>query len=303
MSTPPPASPARKPSLLVKIVRWSMLATVGLLLGLLGLLFARPEMLLFYPSRVLEATPDRIEWAYERVELSTEDGETLVAWYLEADRAGVLRERNWVALYCHGNGGNISGRLGALEGLRALGLSVLILDYRGYGQSSGRPSVAGTRLDVAAAWSHLIEVRAFTPERIVLWGRSLGGAIAIDQAARMSEAGTPPAALVVESSFTSTVTLAKQLYPWLPVGWFRAKIDYPSQALIATVPSPVLIAHSPDDDLIPVAHGHELHAAATSGVAQRVDYVELRGGHNEGTLTQPWHLDELTEFFTAPASE
>ena len=295
---PSAAKSAREASLLLKIVRWSVLATVGALLGLLGLLFARPEILLFYPNPVLQATPEAIDWAYERVELETEDGETLVGWYLEADRPGPLRAREWVVIYCHGNGGNIGGRIGVLEGLRALGLSVLIFDYRGYGESSGRPTVAGTRLDVATAWSHVVETRGVAPERVLLWGRSLGGAIAIDQAARASEARTPPAALVVESSFTSTVTLGKELYPWLPVGWFRNKIDYPSLDRIAEVGVPVLLAHSPDDELIPRAHGQALLEAADAGAPPATAWIELAGGHNEGHLADPAHGEAVAEALT-----
>ena len=297
MSGPPEREAPPKPSLMLQLLRWSVLATLGLLLGLLGLLFARPEMLLFYPSRVLEGSPEQIGWSYERAELSTEDGETLVGWYLEADRQGPLRAREWVVLYCHGNGGNISGRLGVLEGLRELGVAVLIFDYRGYGESSGKPTVAGTRLDVDAAWRHLMDARGFEPERVVLWGRSLGGAIATEQAARVSAAGTPPAALVVESSFTSTVTLGKQLYPWLPVGWFARKIDYPSLQRIAEVPAPVLVAHSAEDELIPADHGNALYEAAQSGAATRVGWIELRGGHNGGDLSQPWYADDIVAFF------
>lgn len=289
-----------EPSLLRKILRWTLLATVGLVLGVVALLLLRPESLLFYPAPHVGATPGDEGWDYEPVELETEDGETITGWYLPGVGADPGAGPARVALYCHGNGGNIGGRLAVLAGLRELGLAVLIFDYRGYGHSSGRPTVAGTRLDVRAAWRHLVEVRGHDPEEIVIWGRSLGGAVAIDLAAELSEAQTPPAALVVESSFTSTVEIGKAVYPWLPVQWFAAKIDYPSRSLLAKVTAPVLLAHSPDDDLIPASHGAALREIAETGAAARVDFVELDGGHNDGHLTQPRHLDAVAAFLRGP---
>lgn len=290
------ASPrAKKPSLLRNILRWTLLVTVGLFAVLLGFLFVRPEALLFYPSSSVAHTPEEMGWTYERVELTTDDGETIVGWYLPASPGGSV-DRQWAVIYCHGNGGNIGGRLATLAGLRDLGMAVLIFDYRGYGESSGRPTVEGTRLDVQAAWRHIAEDRGFAPGEIVLWGRSLGGAVAIDQAARMSEAGTPPAALIAESTFTSTVDIGGELYPWLPVGWFARKIDYPSLELIGRIDAPVLLAHSQEDELIPYAHGLRLREAAQAGRAKRVEFVELTGGHNEGFLAEVWYLERVAGF-------
>jgi fermentation-respiration switch protein FrsA (DUF1100 family) len=286
--------PKQKPSLLRKVLRWTVLGTVGLLVTLLGLLLVRPEMLLFYPSSKIAHTPDENGWSYERIELTTEDGQTIVGWFLPSP--GATGEPPWVVLYCHGNGGNIGDRLHILAGLRALGLAVLIFDYRGYGESSGRPTVDGTRLDVIAAWRHLVDDRGYDPSTIVLWGRSLGGAVAIDQAARLTAAGMPPAALVVESSFTSTVDIGRELYPWLPVKLFARKIDYPSIELITTVDAPVLIAHSKEDELIPYEHGLRLRDAAQTGVAPRVGFIELTGGHNEGYLGEVWYLERVAAF-------
>lgn len=289
----------RPPSLLRKVLRWAVLATVGLVVGLVALLLLRPESLLFYPSPTVANTPDEIGWDYESVTITTEDGQTLAGWFLPAEPGGALEQLPWVVLYCHGNGGNIGGRVGVLSGLRGLGLAVLMFDYRGYGQSSGRASVDGTRLDVLAAWRYLVDERGYDPSEIVMWGRSLGGAVAIDQAARVSVAGMPPAALVVESSFTSTMDLGKQLYPWLPVGWFERKLNYPSRELIAKVTAPVLVAHSPDDDLIPAEHGSALGEAAEAGVATRLAFIELDGGHNDGHLAEPRFMPRVAAFLAA----
>jgi len=282
-----------RPSLLRKVLRVSSLVAIAFIVAVLGLLVVRPEALLFHPSRELNRTPAAIGWDYERVEIATADGETLVGWYLPAEpRPGVAPG---AIIYCHGNAGNIGDRVALLPGLRPLGLAVLIFDYRGYGESSGRATVAGTRLDIAAVWEHLIEERGYAPAQIVLWGRSLGGAVAIDQAARASEAGTPPRALIVESTFTSTLDIGAEIYPWLPVRWLGRKLDYPSRERIAQVAAPILIAHSPEDELIPASHGEALLAAARAGLASKVANVELEGGHNQGQLAQPRYGSDVIE--------
>lgn len=293
--------PSPAPSLMRKFVRFALLASIGLVLALLVLVLARPEMLLFFPSKVLANTPDEAGWDHERVELETEDGETIVGWMVPAEPGGALEGLGWVVLYCHGNGGNIGDRMSVLAGLRELGLAVLIFDYRGYGESSGRATVNGTRLDVIAAWRHLVEVRGYAPDEVVLWGRSLGGAVAIDQAARATRVEMPPAALVVESSFTSTVDIGEELYPWLPIKLFARKIDYPSRELIAEVDAPILLAHSPDDELIPASHGQRLREAAEASGAV-VRFIELAGGHNEGHLAGHGHGPAIVEFLRMASS-
>ena len=287
--------PEPKPSMLRKILRVATIATGVGIVAIVTLLLRRPEALLFHPSPTLGASPADVGLEFERVELGTEDGETIVGWYLAADPTGPLADRPGAILYCHGNAGNIAGRVHMLPDLRALGLAVLIIDYHGFGESSGRPTVEGTRLDVQAAWRHLITRRGFAPEQIVLWGRSLGGAVVIDQAARASEAGTPPRALIVESSFTSTLDIGEEVYPWLPVRWLGADLDYPSETLIAQVAAPVLIAHSPDDDLVPAAHGDALLAAAEAGAATKTAFVPLAGGHNQGHLAVAEHRAAVIE--------
>jgi hypothetical protein len=279
--------------LLRKFLRGAVITSVSLVALVVGLLLARPEALLFYPTPTLASTPDAIGWAYERVEIETEDRETIVGWYLPASPGGNASK---VILYCHGNGGNIGDRVPMLAEMRSLGYAVLIFDYRGYGESSGRATVAGTRLDVIAAWQHLVDVRGYDPAQIVLWGRSLGGAVAIDQAARLSELGLPVAALIVESTFTSTVELARELYPYLPVRWVAKKIDYPSRELIAKVDAPILLAHSGADELIGFAHGQRLLEAAQAGRSKRVAFVELTGGHNQGHLAEPEHIAGVAAF-------
>jgi uncharacterized protein len=283
------------PSLLRKVLRASTLVAVALILALLALMLVRPEALLFRPTKRVADTPESIARDYERVEVTTEDGETLIGWYLPADLDGRFAAEPGVILYCHGNAGNIGDRVHLLPGLLRFGLAVLIFDYRGYGESSGRATVAGTRLDIDAMWNHLIDERGYAPEQIVVWGRSLGGAVAIDQAARLSEANTPVRALVVESSFTSTLDLGAQLYPWLPVRLLGRRLEYRSRERVAVVTAPVLIAHSPDDDLIPMSHGEALFDAAQAGAASKAVFVRLHGGHNDGHLAQGRYAEAVID--------
>lgn len=300
--TPPDPQAAPK-SLLRQFLRWSLVATAVLIVSALGLLAARPEFLLFHPKPHVTQTPEARGWDYEAVTLVTKDGEELGAWYLPPPSPSKAAEG--VILYAHGNAGNIGDRLGVLEGLRALddlNLAILIFDYRGFGDSTGRATTAGTRLDIDAAWMHLVAIRGHEPDSIVLWGRSLGGAVVIDQAARVSDQGNPPRALLVESTFTSTLDIGEAVYPWLPVRTLGRKLDYPSKDLIPTVTAPVLVAHSKDDTLVPVSHGEALFEAAKGGQSPEAIYVELSGDHNEGHLSGPRHTEEVASFLRATAA-
>lgn len=220
------------------------------------------------PSRQVDATPADIGLAYESVRLATRDGETLAGWYVPADAAhGTL-------LYLHGNAGNIGHRLDPLDVFHRLGLNVLIFDYRGYGDSTGRPDEQGTYEDALAAWQYLTRHRGEPPGRIVLFGESLGGAVAAWLAARHR-----PAALAVYASFTSAPELAQVLYPMFPVRWL-ARFRYDTRAALAEVDCPVLILHGRDDEIVPFRHAQALFAAANE--PKRL--VGLRGGHNDALL-------------------
>ncbi|HEX7082367.1 MAG TPA: alpha/beta hydrolase [Gammaproteobacteria bacterium] len=218
------------------------------------------------PSRAILRTPHDIGLAYEDVILRTADGVALHGWFVSGgDR---------VLLFLHGNAGNISHRLESIDVFHGLGLSVLIIDYRGYGASEGRPSEHGTYRDADAAWRYLTETREVPPSDIVIFGRSLGGAIAAYLAAR-----TSPGALIVESAFTSIPDLAAELYPWLPARWL-SRFDYPTRRFVAEAECPVLVVHSRDDEITPFHHAEAIFAAARDGRA----LVELAGTHNEAHI-------------------
>jgi uncharacterized protein len=241
---------------------------IGYAVLAVALFFYQPNMLYFpdMPSREIEATPGDIGLDYEPLTLTTRDDEQLDAWFIPANPA------RGVVLFCHGNAGNISHRLVSIQLFHELGLSVLIFDYRGYGQSTGKPTEKGTYRDVDAAWDYLVEQRGIPAEHIILFGRSLGASIAADLATRQNAAG-----LILESGFTSVPDIAAKLYPWLPVRWF-SRYQYDTRKKLADIHSPVLIAHSRDDEIIPYSNGERLFEAAN----EPKQFLPLRGGHNDG---------------------
>ena len=255
------------------------------------LIFLMQPRLLFLSGvggRDLSVTPRAVNLAYTNVSLQTEDGETVHGWGLpyeqhqEAARATVL--------FFHGNAGNISHRLDSLRFFHDLGLNTLIIDYRGYGQSSGKPSEIGLYRDASAAWAWLIDDKGLEPESIILFGRSLGAAVASQLAKRV-----PAAGLIVESAFTSVPDLGAELYWWLPVR-LLARLEFNTADHISRTNLPTLVIHSPDDEIIPYAHGRRLHEAAGQDAA----FLEIRGSHNIGFLTTGDHYrDGLDQFITA----
>ncbi len=267
---------------------WFLLRA-GLLVYLgLGLaLFLFQSHLIFFPdmpSRALSVTPERAGLAYESVEIVAEDGVRLHGWWLPAGP-----EARAVLLFFHGNAGNISHRLASLKIFADLGLDVLIVDYRGYGRSEGEVSEEGTYLDAEAAWRHLVDGLGVPPERIVLFGRSLGAAVAAQLASRHR-----PGALILESGFTSVPDLAQQLYPIYPAH-LLARYRYATKEYLEMVRSPVLIVHSQNDEIIPFEHGRALFAA----VPGPKTFLELRGGHNDGFLvSRRTYVEGLDGFLT-----
>ena len=252
---------------LLKVLAGAGLAYAALVAGVYlfqSRLLYLPEV----PSRTLGADPGAVGLEFQDVALETTDGVGLHGWYVPA--AGARR----ALLFFHGNAGNISRRLDSIELFHRLGLDVLIIDYRGYGRSQGSPSEQGTYRDAEAAWRHLVEERGMDPGRIIVFGRSLGAAVAAWLAARH-----PPGALILESAFRSVPALAAELYPWLPVRWL-ARLRYDTEAWVRRVQAPVLVVHSLDDEIVPFSHGQAVFDAA----GQPKTLLRLRGGHNDGFL-------------------
>jgi uncharacterized protein len=233
----------------------------------LALLCIQPK-LLYRPVREVGFTPADLGLEYEEVTFRSADGVALAGWYVSAKNAP------FTVLLCHGNGGNIMYCLDSFEFFHNLGLSCLVFDYRGYGNSAGRPTEAGTYLDARTAYDWLARTKAVPADQIVLFGRSLGGSIAAHLAARVS-----CHSLVVESAFTSYLDMAAALYTYLPVRWVaRLLFGYDTLASIREVRCPVMVIHSRDDELVPFELGVQLFEAAR----EPKRFVEIFGSHNDG---------------------
>ena len=234
------------------------------------LVFWGQSRLIYFPEigREIVTTPDQIGLAYESIESSTTDHQTLHSWFVPA------AEAKGTVLFFHGNAGNISHRLDYLSMFNRLGYNTLIFDYRGYGQSSGKPSESGTYLDAAAAWRYLTEVKEIVPSSVMLFGESLGGAVAAWLAAREK-----PGMLVLASVFTSVPDLATQIYPFLPVRQI-ARFEYNTLENLRSVSCPVFVAHSPQDEIVPFLHGQDLFQIAS----EPKQFLTLQGGHNDGFI-------------------
>lgn len=239
------------------------------------LMFLLQHRMVYYPHRQLTHSPADIGLPYREITFETGDGLTLHGWLV-----GEEKPDKPVLLFCHGNAGNISHRLDSFHIFNHLGLTTLIFDYRGYGKSQGKPSEKGTYLDVQAAWRYLTEKESILPGQIILFGRSLGGAVAANLAAfLMNPPEKKPRALILESTFTSVPDVGAQAYPFLPVR-LLARIRYDTLKLLPGIKIPVLVIHGDGDEIIPYSHGLTLYEHANPPK----QFLKIHGSHNEGFL-------------------
>jgi fermentation-respiration switch protein FrsA (DUF1100 family) len=222
---------------------------------------------IYYPERDWWATPEVFGLAYESVTFSAADGISLHGWFFPHPRPVASM------LFCHGNAGNISHRLENVQSLVEAGFQVFLFDYRGYGRSQGKPSEQGLYLDADAAWAHLCERAGPDGVPLVIFGRSLGGAVAIQLATHADGAD----ALIIESTFTSLGGMVRQVLGGLP-GFDRLADGYTSLDKIGHVHLPLLVIHGDRDELIPVAQGQTLFEAANEPKAW---YPIPSAGHND----------------------
>ena len=221
---------------------------------------------LYFPSPEIERRPADAGLNARDLRIETDDGERLHGWWI----ASSAPSRSHVLL-CHGNGGNIGDRVDHARLLSNSGFDVLLFDYRGYGESSGRPSEEGTYCDARAARRALLEQDGVDESRIAYLGESLGAAVALALALE-----TPPRGLVLQSAFTSVREMARVHYPFLP----RAMVPdaYPNLERIEKLASPLLVLHGERDEIVPCSHGRALLEAAPDPKAIR---VFPRLGHND----------------------
>jgi len=265
-------------SILISIAAVLFVAYVGL--GLI-LYFMQPTFL-YGPVREVSYTPGELGLAFEQVLFKSADGLELSGWYIPAPlevRRGKSLTRQaespeFTVLFCHGNGGNMSHRLDSINIFHSLGLNCFIFDYRGYGDSKGKPSEEGTYLDAMAAYEWLTEEKKIPAADIIIFGRSLGGSIAAQLTSKVEAR-----ALIIESTFTSYVDVGRKFYPYMPVRWF-ARFSYRTIDYIKEVNCPVMIIHSRGDEIMPFEFGLKLYEAAN----EPKEFVEISGSHNDGFL-------------------
>ena len=240
--------------------------------------------LIFQPSPGVDIAPERMGVSVEEVWLRTEDGVRIHAFWLPREGAEPA------LLFLHGNAGNASHRLPNAVALQRLGASVLLLDYRGYGRSEGTPSEAGVYADARAglAW---LGARGFADERLFVFGRSLGGGVAV-QVARDRELG----GVILESTFASISDLVNRIFP-VPLGVF-VRGRFPSDRVIPSLRAPVLFFHGDRDRTVPIESGRRLFQLAPEPKRFEV----LRGaGHND-TVQVGGHayLEKIRAFLERP---
>ena len=257
-------------------MRLSALTVIAVLGGLLALkllvLWLEPKVA-FYPLRGVQETPADARLPYADVRIATDDGETLHGWWLEDPKARAQ------VIFFHGNGGNLSLWLDVIAEMRRRRLSVFAIDYRGYGDSTGRPSETGVYRDADAAIRQFAERMRKPQLPLIYWGRSLGSPAAAYAATR-----TAPNGLVLESPMPH----ARSLLGDNPVLWlfsFLSSYSFSTSRFLARVDVPLLIVHGDNDSLVPHEAGKRVYADAST---KRKTFVTIAGaGHNDLHAVEP----------------
>ncbi len=254
---------------------FSSLLTIGATLVLIYLitgllLFLLQDKILFLPSGDIRTSPASAGMTYEEHFFPSHNGNQIHGWFVPA----ASNENALTILFCHGNAGNISGRVSLISLYHSLGYNVFIFDYQGYGLSEGSPSETNILEDGLAAWDFLTHELGVPSHSVLPVGRSMGGAVAAHIAAQRN-----PRALAIESTFTSVPDMAKQTYYIYPID-LMARIQLPTIEFVRNFDGPVMIAHSREDRLIPYEMGRKLYEVAGP---QRF-WLELSGDHNEGYI-------------------
>jgi hypothetical protein len=271
----------------------------------------------YFPERTGDLSPATWRLPADRVHaitIKTDDGLTLNGWHLLADgrsavdRAECDRELATgrpLAIFFSGNGGHRAYRVPEAGQLTHAGADVFLFDYRGYGDNPGEPTEETLAADVRAVWRYAVEERRVEPRRIILYGESLGGAVATRLAAEVCDAGTPPAGLILRSTFSTLADAARYHFPVLPVKFLLAE-RYASVQRIPRVTCPILMLHGQQDTIIPYLLGRKLFAAApeASSNGSPKQFIDLpHADHNdvletEGELMQ----DAISAFVTRVAA-
>lgn len=242
---------------------------------------------IFFPSKYMSIDPANAGFEYENVYFNTSDGKKIHGWYFPNKE----NKRGLTVLFCHGNAGNIEHRLEKITMLHDIGLNVFIFDYRGYGKSAGSPDEEGVYKDADGAYLYLKEKREISAAKIILYGESIGGAVAVDLAKR-EKVGS----LITEGAFTSIKDMTRIVYPFLPHFILSTRFDTLSK--IGFVKCPKLIIHSQDDEIVPVSMAAKLFNVSKDPKL----FVKIRGGHNTAFSDSKKTYKESIGYFIAGLS-
>lgn len=263
----------------MKSWRRSLVVLVAAYVGLVAMLMLLENKLLYYPMSAADGwVPPPPEGNIKDIELTCANGASIHAWWCPATNS------DQALLYAHGNAGNLSHRGRSIMRLREkLGVSVLIIDYPGYGKSPGSPSEMGCYQAYDAGYNWLTDMKKFAPKNIVLYGGSLGGGVATDLASRKDHR-----ALVLVKTYTSVPDAACAIYWWLPIPIRTIMTNrFDSIAKIDKCWQPIFIAHGTADEIIPHSHGERLYEAAN----EPKRFLSIPGNRHNDALPE--------EFFTS----
>jgi len=237
---------------------------------------------MFFPTRALETTPAKL--TFTELTIETPDKAKLHGWLFKNEATSFKNLP--LIIVCHGNGGNISHRIDLAASLLQCGCDVLLFDYRGYGKSTGAPTEEGTYIDAETVYTYAT-AHGYSPTQIIIYGESLGGAVATEIALRK-----PIKALILQSTFTSIVDMAKHIYPWLIKPELLIGNPYNTKSKLPKITVPVLIMHSRNDSIVPFYMAEENFKAAPAPKF----FHELNGDHNDPVYLEPGFIEAMRSF-------
>lgn len=252
----------------LKMFFWPVILIVAVFGVVAAYLYFNQHKMVFFPSSDIVITPSDLNLNFEDHFLNVTDSDSIHAWFLPNRNDS---SSNRVLLFCHGNAGNMSHRMETAEFIIRQGYSIVMFDYRGYGRSSGIPTEDNLHDDAQAVYDWLLNSKQVSAEDIIIFGRSLGGAVAVDLASRNECGG-----LIVESSFTSIEDMGRRMFPYMPVK-LLIRFDFNALEKISRINCPVLVTHSPTDEIIAFELGRKLFDHAPDPK----QFYELSGGHND----------------------
>lgn len=248
-------------------------------IGLCFYLYFKQDDYIFFPEKTITATPRTFGMKYEENFIKTEDNLKINVWFIPKENAPLI-------IHCNGNGGNLSDRAFKFSLLNSLGFAVVGFDYRGYGKSEGKPSEDGFYKDLRSVVS-FCENKGYKKKGIILYGESIGGAVALQVATENNFA-----ALVLESTFTSLNDMARVYYKLFPTS-ILLKSNFDNISKIDKIHFPIVIMHSKEDEIVPYYMGKSLFEKANEPKI----FLELSKGHNDGGIAvSPDAAEELKTF-------